>query len=133
MGLAEAPRVGRSSTYYPSNSEREKKDRRGYRRSLSPSDLVPTEVGGTTSTQIRGPHDIGYVDTEYPPKIVVTDTDSPWTLDGHIMQTMTVEQAFEQAFEQEYDVPPRLHLRDSFRYSFTRGSILSLGKFRIPD
>jgi hypothetical protein len=128
-GLAEAPREGRSSTYYPSNSERKRKDRRGYRRSLSPSDLVPTEVGGTTSTQIRGPHDRGYFDTEYPPKIVVTDTDSPWTPDGHIMQTMTLE----QEFEQEYDVPPRLHLRDSFRYSFTRGSILSLGKFRIPD
>jgi hypothetical protein len=96
MGLAEAPRVGRSRTYYSPNSERKKKDRHGYRRSLSPSDLLPTEVGGTTSTQIRGPHDMGYVDTEYPPKIVVTDTDSPWIPKGHIMQTMTVEQAFEQ-------------------------------------
>jgi hypothetical protein len=129
MGLAEAPREGRSSPLYPSNSKRKKKDRRSYRRSLSLSDLVPTEVRGITSTQIRGPHDMGYVDTEYPPRIVVTDTDSPWTPDGHIMQTMTVE----QEFEQEYDVPPRLHLRDSFRYSFTRGSILSLGKFRIPN
>jgi hypothetical protein len=60
-----------------------------------------------------------------PPKIVVTDADVTETREGQIVHTVTVQQ--------EYEGPPKLQLRESLRNSFTRGSILSLGKFRIPD
>jgi hypothetical protein len=112
MGLAEAPRKGRTRNHSPSNSKGKREDRRGYRRSLSPSDLVPTEIGGTMATQIRGAHGVDYAAIMYPPEFVVTDTDAPCTPNGHIMQTTTVRQ--------EHDGPPRLQLRDSFRNSLYR-------------
>lgn len=123
MGLAAAPRSARTRTPYNLKSEPRMKDRRGYRRSLSPSDLIPTKLSGTTSTEICGPSRMEYQDMVIPPQIVVTDETTP-TLGRNIMQTVTVEQEIESA--------PRLHLRDSFRNSFTRGSILSLGRFRVP-
>jgi hypothetical protein len=125
MGLASAPYNHRSRTYYPSNSDQKRKDRRGYRRSLSPSDLVPTEAAGTTSIEIFGPqpkHE--EVSNNAAPEIYITEPESEVTPDGHILQTVTVEQEIEAA--------PRLQLRDSFRNSFARGTLLSLGKFRIP-
>ncbi|KAB2109538.1 hypothetical protein AG0111_0g1339 [Alternaria gaisen] len=125
LGLGEAPRHERGRSYYPSVIDRKRKDRRGYRRSLSPSDLVPTEHGGMTSIQIHGPEDIDLENNIPPPKIVVTDADLPQPPEGQIVHTVSVQQ--------EYEGPPKLHLRDSLRNSFTRGSILSLGKFRIPD
>jgi hypothetical protein len=128
MGFASAP--GHSNTYYPSISEQKRKDRRGYRRSLSPSDLVPSQRGGVTSIEIHGPrqtkqasapstnHTGGMITL---PSIVIEEEDIDYiqTPDGHILQTTTVQQEYEHA--------PRLHLRDSFRNSFARGSILSLG------
>ncbi|KAH7384567.1 hypothetical protein BKA66DRAFT_569817 [Pyrenochaeta sp. MPI-SDFR-AT-0127] len=128
MGLATAPGDRRSRSYHPSKSEQKRRDRRGYRRSLSPSDLIPTELGGTTSTEITGPKRMEYWHPEFQdvvmlPGIIVTD-DTP-TPEGQIMQTVTVEQEIETT-------PPRLHFRDSFRNSFTRGSILSPGRFRVP-
>ncbi|KAJ4381705.1 hypothetical protein N0V86_003069 [Didymella sp. IMI 355093] len=131
MGFASAP--GHSNTYYPSISEQKRKDRRGYRRSLSPSDLVPSQRGGVTSIEIHGPrqtkqasapstnHTGGMITL---PSIVIEedDMDHIQTPDGHILQTTTVQQ--------EYEPAPRLHLRDSFRNSFARGSILSLGRNR---
>jgi hypothetical protein len=125
MGLGEAPRHERGRSYYPTNIGRKRKDRRGYRRSLSPSDLVPTDLGGMTSIRIHGPQDIDLESNLSPPKIIVTDENTPQTPEGQIVHTVTVQQ--------QYEGPPKLHLRDSFRNSFTRGSILSLGKFRIPD
>lgn len=118
-----------SQTYYPSISERRRKDRRGYRRSLSPSDLVLTQRGGTTSTEIHGPKSTSVQSTNYEgmitlPSIVVEEEDFAQLPDGHILQTTTVQQEFEPA--------PRLKLRDSLRNSFTRGSILSLGRPRLP-
>ncbi|KAF3031873.1 hypothetical protein E8E12_001414 [Didymella heteroderae] len=131
MGFASAP--GHSNTYQYSISEQKRKDRRGYRRSLSPSDLVPTQRGGITSTEIHGPrqskqpsalstnHTGGMITL---PSIVIEeeDVDHIQTPDGHILQTTTVQQ--------EYEPAPRLHLRDSMRTSFARGSILSLGRNR---
>ena len=125
LGLGEAPRHERGRSYYPSVIGQKRKNRRGYRRSLSPSDLVPTEHGGMTSIQIHGPDDIDLENNIPPPKIVVTDADLPQPPEGQIVHTVSVQQ--------EYEGPPKLHLRDSLRNSFTRGSILSLGKFRIPD
>ncbi|CAO2655567.1 Nn.00g043700.m01.CDS01 [Neocucurbitaria sp. VM-36] len=122
IGLGSAPRDRRSGNPSLSTSNQKRKDRRGYRRSLSPSDLVPTDPSGTTSTAIYGPKRVQHQNMVAPSTIVVTE-DRP-TPDGHIMQTFT--------FEQEIESAPRLHLRDSFRNSFTRGSILSHGKFRIP-
>ncbi|KAH7093331.1 hypothetical protein FB567DRAFT_172568 [Paraphoma chrysanthemicola] len=129
LGLADAPRDRRSQTYYPSNSGQKRKDRRGYRRSLSPSDLVPTEYNGTTSTEIYGPRKWADEGVNIPPEIVVTEPeiglDTP--AQGHILQTVTVEHEY-------YEAPPRLpELRHSLRNSFTRGSILSSGRFRVPD
>jgi hypothetical protein len=125
LGLAGPPREGRSRTYYPSNSAKKPKDRRGYRRSLSPSDLVPTELNVTTATQISGPGQSQEDGASTKPQITLTEPDLEATPQGHILQTVTVAQQFEMV--------PRLHLRDSLRNSFTRGSILSLGKFRVPD
>ncbi|KAJ4324297.1 hypothetical protein N0V94_001355 [Neodidymelliopsis sp. IMI 364377] len=129
LGVASAPR--NTHTYYPSNSEQKRKDRRGYRRSLSPSDLVPTQRSGVTSTEIHGPKSSTVQSTNYQgmitlPSIVIEEEDhANYAPDGRILQTTTVQQ--------KYEAPPRLHLRDSLRDSFTRGSILSLGRFRIPD
>lgn len=123
MGLGAAPRKVRSRQYDPSCSDRGRRDRRGYRRSLSPSALVDTEIGGTNSIEISGPKRAMCYDMVVPPKIVISEEIS--TPDGRTMQTNTVEQDFEE--------PPRLQLRNSFRNSFTRGSILSLGKFRVPQ
>jgi hypothetical protein len=125
MGLASAPLDRRSRTCYPSNSDQKRRDRRGYRRSLSPSDLVPTEVAGTTSIEVFAPrpkHE--EANNNAPPDVTITGPESESAPDGHILQTVTVEQEIEPA--------PRLQLRDSFRKSFARGTLLSLGKFRVP-
>jgi hypothetical protein len=126
-GLASAPRGGRIRTYDPSGSGQKRKDRRGYRRSLSPSDLVPTELRSTTSTEVYGPQRL-YQDMIIPPSIVVAAEGNPAPA-GRIVQTTTFEQT---TLKHELDGPPQLSLRDSFRNSFSRGSILNLGKFRIP-
>jgi hypothetical protein len=131
MGFASAP--GHSNTYQYSISEQKRNDRRGYRRSLSPSDLVPTQRGGITSTEIHGPRELKRPSAQSTnhtggmitlPSIVVEeeDIDHVQTPDGHILQTTTVQQQYEPA--------PRLQLRDSLRTSFARGSILSLGRNR---
>lgn len=133
LGLADAHREVRSRTYYQSSSEQKRKDRRGYRRSLSPSDLVPTEVG-TTSVEIFGPRKNG--DTAVPPlpEITITEPESAATSSGQALQTVTSGQILQTVtVEHEYEHAPCLQLRDSFRNSFTRGSILSLGKFRNPS
>jgi hypothetical protein len=57
------------------------------------------------------------------PPIIVTDEDGTLLEPGRIMQTTTVQQEY-------YEGVPRLQLRNSFRNSFTRGSILSLGRLR---
>lgn len=126
MGFASGP--GQSNRYYPSTSNQKRKDRRGYRRSLSPSDLVPSQRGGVTSTEVHGSyrpsaqsinHTAGMITL---PSMLVEeeDVDHIQRADGHILQTTTVQQ--------EYDPVPRLHFRDSLRNSFARGSILSLGR-----
>ena len=107
LGFAAPPQNRRSRSSYRSHSGQKRIDRRGYRRSLSPSDLVPTERNGTTSTEV-----------------FVTEPNYELAPSGRIMQTVTVEQEIERA--------PRLQLRNSLRNSFTKGSNLSLGKFRIP-
>jgi hypothetical protein len=125
LGWAGPPREHRSRTYYPSYSNQKRKDRRGYRRSLSPSDLVPTEAVGTTSIEIFSTRKHGdAVDSSSPPEITITEPKVESAPDGQILQTVTVEH--------DYEHPPRLHLRDSFRNSFARGTLLSLGKFRVP-
>jgi hypothetical protein len=124
LGLAGPPREHRSRTYYRYNSSQRPKDRRGYRRSLSPSDLVPTEVVGTTSIEIFSTRKREHVDGDIPPDITITAPEVESAPNGQILQTITVDH--------EYERPPRLHLRDSFRNSFARGTILSLGNFRVP-
>jgi hypothetical protein len=127
LGLAPPPReyASRSRNYYQSYSNQKRKDRRGYRRSLSPSDLIPTEAAGITSIEISGPRKYAEPgDTLRPPEITITEPEPELAPSGQILQTVTVEQ--------DYERPPRLQLRDSFRNSFARGAILSLGKFRIP-
>lgn len=130
MGLASAP--GRSDTYYPNTNEQKRKDRRGYRRSLSPSDLVPSQRGGVTSTEIQGPKSSTAQTTNYEgmitlPSIVIEEEDYVQTQPGgFILQTTTVQ----HEYQHEYETPPRVHLRDSFKNSFARGSILSLGRNR---
>jgi hypothetical protein len=55
---------------------------------------------------------------------VSIELESQPTPQYHILQTLTVAH--------EYEDVPRMHLRDNFRNSFTRGSILNLGKHRLP-
>jgi hypothetical protein len=123
LGLGSGPAP--PSPYYPSNSVQKRRDRRGYRRSLSPAELVPTRMTGTTSTQIQGPEGIIRPSQDYSlkplPPIIVTDEDDAPLEPGRIMQTTTVQQEY-------YEGVPRLQLRNSFRNSFTRGSIISLGR-----
>ncbi|KAJ4989717.1 integral membrane protein [Stagonosporopsis vannaccii] len=128
MGFASAP--GHSHTFYPSNSVQKRKDRRGYRRSLSPSDLVPTQRGGGTSTEIKGPISLTAASmnregptTTQPSRVIEEEGYIQPQPVGYILQTTTVQQDYEEP-------APRLYLRDSFRNSFTRGSILSLGRNR---
>jgi len=123
LGFAAPPRDRRSRTYYPSNSGPRGRDRRGYRRSLSPSALVPTERNRTEVLDIRKEVEFT-VNIPPTPTIIVTEPDYELTRKEPINQSMEDSQ--------EDRPPPRLELRDSFRNSFTRGSILSLGKFRIP-
>ncbi|KAF2994343.1 hypothetical protein E8E13_000097 [Curvularia kusanoi] len=130
IGLKSSP--GRTTSYYENSKEQKKKDRRGYRRSLSPSDLVPADPRGGTSTEIQGPKKSKSPTPQSSqpsrgmitlPSIVIEEEDYvPSQHEGYILQTRTVEQVIE--------TPPRLHLRNSLRDSFTRGSILSIGRFR---
>lgn len=120
MGFASAPADGH--TYYPSVSEQKRRDRRGYRRSLTPADLVSTQRSGVTSTEIHGPKPLTARPSNHGgmitlPSIVIEKEEYVQVHDGQILQTTTTQQEFEAA--------PRLHLRDSLRNSFTRGSILS--------
>lgn len=128
MGWASAP--GHSHTFYPSNSGQKRKDRRGYRRSLSPSDLIPTHRGRGSSTEIKGPIHMTAQSTNHEgpmitlPSVFIEEEDHVQTQpEGYILQTTTLQQDIEEP-------APRLYLRDSFRNSFTRGSILSLGMNR---
>lgn len=92
LGFANEPREGRTPRYYPSNSERKRKNRRGHRRSLSPSDLVPTDIEGMPS-HIVGPDEIDLEANVSPSKIVVTDMEEvPSTPGGQIMQTASAHQ-----------------------------------------
>jgi hypothetical protein len=121
MGFAAPPRDRRSRTYYPSSSVPRRKDRRGYRRSLSPSDLVPTEHD---QTEILGTRKEANDWVNGPPTISVTEPEVELAPSKRSTQTVTDHQ--------EHELPPRLELRNSFRDSFARGSIINLGKFRIP-
>jgi hypothetical protein len=126
LGIVAPPRSSRTRTYQNSNSGQKRKDRRGYRRSLSPSDLIPTEVVGTRSAEIYGPGKYAHVPMPLP-DITVTEPEPPESApEGQILQTVTVEHEY-------FERPPRLHLRNSFRNSFTRPTMLSLGKFKIPN
>ncbi|KAH8725008.1 hypothetical protein GQ44DRAFT_739818 [Phaeosphaeriaceae sp. PMI808] len=127
LGLVDPPRERRSRTYYPSGSGQKRKYRQGYRRSLSPSDLVPTELTGTTSTEIFSPRTIVNEGSHSPPKYAISVLEPEPAPGGQIRQTVT-----SRAIEQTYAPPPPLQLRDSFRDSFAKGTLLSLGKFRAP-
>merc|ERR1712029_623623 len=121
MGFKSSP--GHPTTSCRETSEPKKRDRRGYRRSLSPSDLVPPARGSGCSTEIQGPkanHATLYDRMITLPSMVVEEQedDVHTQPDGYILQTVTVQQHVE--------LPPRLHLRDSLMSSFARGSILSL-------
>ncbi|RMZ74533.1 integral membrane [Pyrenophora seminiperda CCB06] len=121
LDLSNATPEDRSPAYYPSDSDRRRKFRRGHRRSLSPSDLIPTELGHVTSTQNQRPI---YVDLEShspPPNAVVAGIDVP---NDEIIPAVAVPKSAE---------PPKLHLRDSLRHSFTRDGILSPNRYRIPS
>jgi hypothetical protein len=124
MGFKSTP--GQTTTSFRGTSEPKKRDRRGYRRSLSPSDLVPADRGSGCSTEIQGPktnHSTLYDRMITLPSILVEEEDHIQTQpEGYILQTTTVQQHIE--------LPPRLHLRDSLKNSFARGSILSLGRGR---
>lgn len=77
------------------------------------TELSPTE--GSTSTTISGP--------QQPKK--------SWMRSGRPVDSSTDEEVAGNGIKQsvvvqhEYEGPPRLHLRESLRHSFTRGSILS--------
>jgi hypothetical protein len=125
MGFKSTP--GQTTTSFRGTGEPKKRDRRGYRRSLSPSDLVPDARGSGCSTEIQGPktnHSTLYDRMITLPSMLVEEEEDHIQTqpEGYILQTTTVQQHIE--------LPPRLHLRDSLKNSFARGSILSLGRGR---
>lgn len=123
----------------PYNSEKSRKNRnarRGYRRSLSPSDLVPTELGTMKSHIAAGQGAADIEDTIGSPRLVAGDEAALSPLEeGQIMQTVSVHQQSECPRNESLrnEGPPRLELRSSFRNSFTHASTFSMGKFRIPE
>lgn len=147
LGLTSHPRA-HTPGYSGTHSDKRFRHRRGYRRSLSPSDLVPTKLVGTTSTEVRGPDprhpDYGYMETEYRDTVLMPDINvTSASQESEGKDTLTAlpplpngrESGITRTFavDQEIEEAPRLYLRDSFRYSFARGSILSLGRSRMKD
>lgn len=90
---------GHSHTYCLSNSEKKRKDRRGYRRSFGPPDLVPTQRSGVTWTEIEGPKPTTVLSTNCEgmvtlPSVIVDQEDYIQTPDGRILQTTTLQQEY---------------------------------------
>ncbi|KAL7770288.1 hypothetical protein CFE70_000221 [Pyrenophora teres f. teres 0-1] len=121
LGLSNATPEVIGRTYYPSDSNRRRQYRRGHRRSLSPSYLMPTELGDVTSIKSQGHHDIDIEDYSPPPNVFVAGLDMP-----EIEPISAVE------FQYPVEGPPRLHLRNSLRHSFTMDTILCPSKCTIP-
>lgn len=118
LGFADAPYEQSTSFDYTSKG-------RNYRRSLSVSDLVPTEMGIMTS-HVTGPAPAGWGGAPRTPKIDIEDDIMTHTTpDGQILQTVSVHQ--------ESEGPPKLELRASFHNNLSRGGVFSLGRFRIPE
>lgn len=119
LGFSEPPRH-RSPTYSSDREQRQRRrDHRGYRRSLSPSDLVPTERHHTERLETSKEVDVW---TITPPTATINEPLSELEL--------TPRELIMRSSPEEYQPPPRIELRDSFRNSFARGSILSLSRFR---
>lgn len=121
LGLASSPSsrkvlAHRSGTVSGDSERNRNRNRRGYQRSLEASDLTPDE--GSTSTTITGPtmllRKTHWSQLSRPPSIPTIQLAK---VTGGIQQSTVVAQ--------EIEGPPRLHSRDSLRYSFTRGTILS--------
>lgn len=119
LGFADAPYEQSTSFDYTGKG-------RDYRRSLSVSDLVPTEMGIMTS-HVTGPAPTGWGGAPRTPKIDISDEILPHTTtpDNQILQTVSVHQQSEG--------PPKLELRASFHNNLARGSMFSLGRFRISE
>ncbi|KAF2130375.1 hypothetical protein P153DRAFT_314200 [Dothidotthia symphoricarpi CBS 119687] len=111
-----------------------RQDRRGYRRSLSPSDLIPTEHTGTTTTKIYAQQDkhdampdadaTVFDDMSSMKNSVAKSSEAHLSNDRHIKQTITVEHAYED--------PARPRLQDSFRNSFGGATSVSLEDLPVP-
>ncbi|PSN73453.1 hypothetical protein BS50DRAFT_187296 [Corynespora cassiicola Philippines] len=153
MGLASAPNSEQAPTPYFNSRYAKQRDRRGYRQSLGISDLVPTEASYFTTTTITGARAANIELEGIDQKVVVKEESS--LLNGQIKQEVIVEQTFEgpsitverpsesrsrasrtsesrlfdgylrEDIPRGLDAPPRVELRNSFRNSFTRGSIFS--------
>ncbi|OAF98628.1 uncharacterized protein CC84DRAFT_1158537 [Paraphaeosphaeria sporulosa] len=120
LGLASAPnstkeRVVRRSGLISGKSEHNR-NRRGFRRSLEASDLTPDE--GSTFTTITGPK-------QHPRKMSWPQLSRPLSVPTMELEKMVGGIQHSTVVEQEIEGPPRLHLRDSLRNSFTHGTILS--------
>jgi len=120
LSLSDATPEVRSRTYYPSDSNRRRKYRHGHRRSLSPSYLIPTELGDVTSTPIEGSHDADLESQSPQSNAVVVGIDVP---KAKFVPMTAIQYPFEE--------PPKLHLRESLRHSFTKDIILSPSKYLL--
>ncbi|KAF7577802.1 hypothetical protein PtrSN002B_008108 [Pyrenophora tritici-repentis] len=114
LGLSNPTPEVINRTYYPSVSNGRRRRRREHRRSLSPSYLIPTELGDVTSIKSQERHDVDIENCSPPPNIVVADLQLP-----EHKPIPAVEVQFPP------EGPPKLHLRDSLRHSFTMESIFS--------
>jgi len=120
LGLSDATPEVRSRTYYPPNSDRRRKYRHGHRRSLSPSYLIPTELGDVISTPIEESHDVDLESQSLQSNAIFVGINVP---KAEVIPIVAVQHPFEG--------PPKLHLRESLRHSFTKDSILSPSKYRL--
>ncbi|KAF2676079.1 hypothetical protein K458DRAFT_322826 [Lentithecium fluviatile CBS 122367] len=111
FSLASAPSSSRRARAYTSNYQRRRNRQCGYSNSLDAHDLVPPE--GSTSTTITGPKRLK----------------KSWIGGGNSQEVtedtemMGIQQSV--VVKQEIEGPPQLNLRESLRYSFTRGTMLS--------
>ena len=156
LGWAKPPHDHRDRSYYHFGDEQKRRAKRGFKRSLSPSDLDKSGYSGTTAQTKHSyasksvsscrspppnPDDIDLIEfsptrpngpAHYEDMVLPTET-APAFLRGSLDPISEDRAKRETMTERDSEAPPRLHLRDSIRNSFGFSGIPYLGGKRPPD
>ena len=159
LACIEPPPPARHSRSRSVPDSKEKRHcQRAFRRSVSPSDLMPTELTGTTAATFKSyssepiyyedvvlssrtaPERVAPIleDEEYDidiPPAKLAKSSGNWDDRSVHEEIREVPETDEDTEEEEVIVgPPRVHLRDSFRNSLNMGSIFNNYRgMRLPD